>query len=78
MLLLTNEAHDPLEGENKAMRILRAAERRAYTPADNLARDRVDSALGGKVFDSEAGCDSLARAGVLGDTVMPQLRPRRF
>lgn len=40
MILLTNEADDPLEGENKAVRILRAAERRAYTPADKRAWNR--------------------------------------
>jgi hypothetical protein len=76
--LLTNQADDPLEGQNKAVRLLDEAERRAYTPADGPARRRVDSALAGKVFDAEPGCDSLARAGVLGDTVMPKLKPRRF
>jgi len=76
--LLTNQAENPLDGQNKAVRLLRSAERRTFTRADEPARDRVDSALGGKVFNAEPGCDSLARAGVLGDTVMPQLRPRRF
>jgi hypothetical protein len=76
--LMTNEADDPLEGQNEAIRLLHRAGDRAYTSDDRPARDRVDRALAGKVFDARAGCDSLARAGVLGDTVMPQLRPRRF
>jgi hypothetical protein len=75
---LTNEADDPLEGQNRAIRLLNETERRTFPSADTPARDRVDSALGGQVFDSEPGCDSLAHAGVLGDTVMPRLRRRRF
>jgi hypothetical protein len=77
-ILLINEADDPLEGHNRAVRLLNETERRTFTSADTPARDRVDSALAGQVFDAEPGCDSLARAGVLGDTVMPRLRKRRF
>lgn len=77
IVLLTNEAEDPLEGQNRAIRLLDETQRRTFTSADNPARDRVDSALAGQVFDSDPGCDSLARTGVLGDTVMPRLRQRR-
>jgi len=76
--LMTNEVVDPLEGQNEAIRLLHTAGDHAYTSDDRPARDRVERALAGKVFDARAGCDSLARAGVLGDTVMPELRPRRF
>jgi hypothetical protein len=78
IILLTNEADDPLEGQNRAVELLHDAARRAFTPADAAARNRVDSALDGQVFDALANCDSLARAGELGDTSMPKLRPRRF
>jgi hypothetical protein len=73
--LLTNQAEKPLDGQNKAVRLLRAAERRAFTPAEQRAVDRVDRSLGGRVFDAQPGCDSLARAGVLGDTVILPVRP---
>jgi hypothetical protein len=78
MTLLTNAARDPLTGENDAVRLLKEATERAYTPADRPARDRMERALDGRVFDAQPGCDSLARAGVLGDTVMPRLKRRRF
>jgi len=65
---------DKLQGENEANRLMRAAERRAYTIADSPARRRVDSALAGRVFDADDNCDSLARAGVLGDTVWPKFK----
>jgi hypothetical protein len=78
MILLTNQADDPLEGHNRAVRLLKEARERAFTAADAPARARVDSALSGKVFNAQPGCDSLARAGLLGDTVMPSLKPRRF
>ncbi len=78
MTRLTNEADNPLEGENAAVALLKEATTDAYTPSDRQAQDRVDRALDGRVFDAQEGCDSLARAGVLGDTVMPRLRPRPF
>ena len=76
--LLTNQAADPLEGQNKAVALLTEAERQAFTAADEPARDRVDRALGGRVFNARVNCDSVARTGVLGDTVIPALRPGRF
>ncbi len=78
MTRLTNEADNPLQGENAAVALLKEATTDAYTPSDRQAQDRVDRALDGRVFDAQEGCDSLARAGVLGDTVMPRLRPRPF
>jgi len=78
MDLLAGQAGTPLEGEKKAVRLLKAAERLAYTPADKPARRRVDSALAGKVFDSDPGCDSLARAGQLGDTAIPPRKAGQF
>jgi hypothetical protein len=71
MRVMTQSAADPLQAENAAGHALRSAESRAFTPSDEPARDRVDIALDGKVFTAEVGCDSLAKAGVLGDTVWP-------
>lgn len=76
--LLTNQATEPLDGQNRAVELLTAAERRAFTRADKPARDRVDRALGGRVFNALVNCDSVARTGVLGDTVIPPLRQGRF
>jgi hypothetical protein len=74
MRVMSQRAASPLEGENAAVESLRAAGKRAFTPADQPARDRVDRALHGRVFTAELGCDSLAKAGMLGDTVWPEFK----
>jgi hypothetical protein len=71
---VTDTSRDKLAGENEASRLLQIAARRAYTPADLPARKRVDSILAGQVFEADDNCDSLARAGVLGDTVWPEFK----
>lgn len=72
--VVTDTSRDKLAGENQATRLLNMAARQAYVPADLPARKRVDSVLAGQMFGVDEQCDSLARAGILGDTAWPKFK----
>jgi hypothetical protein len=59
-------------GVKRSNALLDAASELVYAHVDDSVRDRLDRALGNHVFRADQGCDSLAKAGVLGDTIYPK------
>lgn len=63
--------------EDSTRRLLRRAEHTVYANVSRAERDRVSSALAGRMIHAGQSCDSLGKAGVLGGVAERQRAGRK-